>query len=100
MRGVRSLREVSVGLRALLLIVLALTLAAIAVIDVDGDPTTSNVISVVMTDRSTGEAVPVNASRRLGSRFALRRIRKGSIAPYLKPVQSIWVLGAPTIRGP
>ena len=88
-------------MRSLWLILFVVALAAVAAIDVDGDPTTSNVTSVVLTtDRTTVDAAAVEASQEAGTS---RRTGSGSLlstVTYLLRVRPLGVSCKRSIRGP
>jgi hypothetical protein len=102
MRNVRShhQRRALVAVGHLWLIVSILALAAVAIIDVDGDPMTSNVTSVAsFTDRFAVEAAAVEPSVETGTSIRPSRDRPQPIFKYLG-VRSLWARCARSIRGP
>jgi hypothetical protein len=91
----------SVATRSLWLLALVLSLAAVAAVDVDGDPTTSNVTSVVvMADGAVEDVAVADASSPVVASVRLRRGYPRAIAVYLLRVRSLWAPRTRSIRGP
>jgi hypothetical protein len=96
---VRSHGRASNVLNCLWLVV-ALALVSVAIIDVDGDPTTSNTTSVVANDRWGVGAATVQASSSPGTAISADRSRPRSIFRHLARVRSLVAPRTPSIRGP
>lgn len=96
-------RAALIAARPLCMVVFVFALAAVTVVDVDGDPTTSNVPSVMLTDgiAVNAEAIEVVGARRqaktLKSHF---RLSPRQIANHLPIVRVLWASGKRLIRGP
>jgi hypothetical protein len=81
-------------------LVVALALVSVGIIDVDGDPTTSNTTSGFTTDLWGVDAATVEALRRPGISIAPARGRPRSIFRHLTRVRSLVAPRTPSIRGP
>jgi hypothetical protein len=76
-------------------------LAVVAVVDVDGDPTTSNVTSIVLAESRAAAELQVDERLRAPAKRPSHRARPPRVMSGLwRRARNIWDCCTPPIRGP